>query len=294
MKYIEARFKITCSADILQTCKDLLMDLAGDAGFESFNEEAGEVHGYAQKALFNRDVLDREISHFPVAHVKIGYTISDVADVDWNQTWEENGFEPINVDDRILIYDARHTTSDKLTAAGGQMLIGIDAVQAFGSGAHQTTRLMLSALLRMDPADRRVLDCGCGTGILGIAASMLGARTVVAFDIDEWSVDNTWHNAMLNGTGNLHVLHGDAAVIPDADGPFDVVMANINRNILLRDLPAYVRAMSPDSALIISGFFTTDAPLLQESAAALGLQETDCRSEDEWCCIAFRKLSASH
>lgn len=290
MKYLEVVFNITCQNDICQISKDLLMDLAGAAGFESFDDEAGTVHGYVQRDLFDREALDREIADFPIPDVQIDFAIKEVEDVNWNQTWEANGFDPIKVDDRLLIYDAKHMTPDQLSPGEGCLLIGIDAVQAFGSGGHQTTRMMLAALLDRELSGKSVLDCGCGTGILGIGASLLGAGKVVAFDIDEWSVDNTRHNAELNGIGNIRILHGDASVIPGDEGPFDIVMANINRNILLEDIPSYLRVMPAGSLLLISGFLMEDVPLLTAQAAEWDLEEVNRQSEDEWCQLTFRKV----
>ncbi len=134
-----------------------------------------------------------------------------------------------------------------------------------------------------------MLDCGCGTGILGIVASKLGAAHVVGYDIDEWSVKNALHNAELNEVANMEVYHGDAQVLQSIDGTFDVVLANINRNILLGDLPTFARLMHPESMLILSGFYTEDVPLLTEKAQSLSLIKTEQRQNGDWCSLVFRK-----
>lgn len=290
MKYLEVIFNLTCQNDVCQISKDLLMDLAGSAGFESFDDETDALRGYVPQNLFDPEALNRELGVFPIPGVKIDYEIKEVEDVNWNQTWEANGFDPIEVDDRLMIYDAKHMTADQLSSGHDCLLIGIDAVQAFGSGSHQTTRMMLAALLQLDLRGKNVLDCGCGTGILSIGASLLGAEKVVAFDIDEWSVANARHNAGLNGIGNMRILHGDASVIPADEGPFDIVMANINRNILLADIPAYLEVMTAGSLLLVSGFLMEDVTLLTAQAAKWNLEKIGQQSENEWCQLTFRKM----
>ena len=165
--------------------------------------------------------------------------------------------------------------------------IGIEAQMAFGTGTHETTRLMVAQLLDAQLSGKRVLDCGCGTGILGIAASKLGAEEVVAYDIDEWSVENTRHNAALNGVENLQVLHGDSRVLSHVSGVFDVVVANINRNILLADLPHFADVLSSTGTLLLSGFYQEDAPLLVAEAERNGLQLLHKAGENGWACLVF-------
>jgi len=285
MKYISVNFKVICNANMSQTVNDLIAALAGEAGCESFEETAEGLTGYAQKELFVREVLDEGIKEFPIEDVEIKYTIADVEDRDWNETWEQNGFEPIDIEGRLLIYDAKKTDPSALNR--DIINIGIDAVQAFGTGTHETTRMMISTLLENDLHGKRVLDCGCGTGILGIAASLLGANTVVGYDIDEWSVSNAQHNAELNGVRNMTVLHGDASILTRFDATFDIVMANINRNILLADMPEFRRVMSPNATLLLSGFYEADIPFLQEKAKELGLKEVERKENGEWRMIRF-------
>ncbi len=164
--------------------------------------------------------------------------------------------------------------------------------QAFGTGTHHTTQMIISDLLELDLKDKHVLDCGCGTGILGITASKLGADEVVGYDIDEWSVTNSQHNAELNHVENIQILEGDAKVINHICGLFDVVLANINRNILLHDLPAWKEVLNFDGILIMSGFFEKDAALLIDAAEQLGFQLVDKKVLSSWACLEF-KLAAS-
>ena len=226
------------------------------------------------------------LDNFPLEGVNITYTLSDTEDKNWNEVWENTGFAPINIDDRVLVYDAR---TGKKPAGDSLINIGIEAKQAFGTGTHETTRMMIGAMLQLSLKGKRVLDCGCGTGILGIAALKLGAEAVVGFDIDEWSVENTQHNAAINEVDNIEVFHGDAHVLSHVSGVFDVVLANINRNILLNDMPTYLEIMNAGSVLIISGFYEEDVKLLDEKANSLGLVKTSQKTDNHWCCLTFIK-----
>ena len=166
--------------------------------------------------------------------------------------------------------------------------ITIDAKLAFGTGNHETTRMIVRELMNYDLEGKRVLDCGCGTGILSIVASKRGAKEVVSYDIDEWCTRNTEHNAQLNDVKNLEVLLGDAHVLSHVSGVFDVVLANINRNILLADMPRFKEVMTHGSVLIISGFYEEDSMILAEKAGELGMSLRCANSENNWCMLQFR------
>ena len=284
MKYYEVKFSIEpLSGD---AC-DLLAAMAGDAGFETFENTDMGLTGYVQQALFDRQVLDGVLSSFPMPDVSISYTVSEAEDRDWNEQWEQEGFEPIVVGDRLVIHDGRHGEMGEMGPMS-PILIEIDAHLAFGTGTHETTQMVCGTLLDMDLNGVRVLDCGCGTGILGIAAMKLGARECVGYDIDEWSVDNTRHNAVINHV-EVTPLLGDVSILNKVEGLFDVVMANINRNILLNDLPAFRQKMATDAKLILSGFYTEDIPLLIEKAAKLGLSLTAQKACNDWACIVLQQ-----
>lgn len=289
MKYYAIKFNIQTSDDMLQVARDLLADSAAEAGCESFEDTDNGLTAYAQQEIWNQEEMDSQIENFPLLDTKITYTVEDAEDKDWNQCWEDEGFAPIIVDDKIVIYDAKHTTLDELSAlsTNAETTIAIDAQLAFGTGTHQTTRMIVSTLLHSDIEGKRVLDCGCGTGILGIAASKLGAQEVVGYDIDDWSVNNTRHNAEINKVENMEVLHGDSTVLNHISGMFDIVMANINRNILLQDMHQFRDVMSGNSTLILSGFYEEDVPLLLEKAKELGLEEYGRKTDDNWCCMAL-------
>lgn len=286
MKYLVAEFKIECQDGMIQIARDLLTDALGEAGFETFEDTEEGIKSYVQESLFDENAMNDVISNFMLPDVTINANIQEAEYKNWNEEWEEAGFERININDSITIYDARHDDGNGIASG---ISIGIETKQAFGTGTHETTRMIVSTLLNIDLKGKRVLDCGCGTGILGIAASKLGASEVVGYDIDEWSSENAIHNTELNGVGNMKVMLGDASVLKSVEGKFDVVLANINRNILLADMPAFVSVMADDSLLILSGFYASDVDLLIEKASSLGLSKIDSKSDSEWTCLVLKK-----
>ena len=298
MKYYEVELTITpCSQD----AQDLLSALSAEAGFESFEETATGLLAYAQQSLFDQEALDAAISTFPIEGTKIIYNVREAEDRDWNEQWEQEGFEPIEVrsqkeDGRgIIIHDGRHLPSSIIHhpssiihQPSAIIPIEIDAHQAFGTGTHETTRMICANLMTMDLHDKHVLDCGSGTGILGICALKLGASSVVAYDIDEWSTDNTRHNAVINGVDSrLQARCGDATLLDTLDQRFDLVLANINRNILLQDMPRFVSVMAPDATMMLSGFYESDCALLESKAQQLGLSLQSTKTDGDWACMLF-------
>lgn len=283
MKYYKAEFIIECPEDIKQTARELLADMAGEAGFESFEDTERGIDGYIQIDLLHKMILDNLLQEFPLENTNITYILSGVIDENWNREWESQGFEPIDINEKLLVFDAHKPIPN----IDRPIEIGIEAKNAFGTGTHETTQLMLAQLVSMNIDNKRVLDCGSGTGILGIAASKLGAEEVISYDIDEWSVKNTEHNRILNGVNNLHVMEGDSAVLSHVCGVFDVITANINRNTLLADMPMFKDVMASGGTLIISGFFEEDAAILLEEANRLGMNEISRRALSDWCILVL-------
>lgn len=287
MKYYVANFDIECADELLQPARELLSAAACEAGFEAFEDTDNGIAGYVQRPLYDKEALDAAIADYMPEGTKVTYNIEEVPDQDWNQDWEDQGFEPIGVSDHLVIYDAKHTDMSMFASDDGVMRIFIEARNAFGTGTHQTTRMILRRLLGMDLTGKSVLDCGCGTGILGIVASRLGANRVLGYDIDEWSSENAKHNAALNGVDNLDVLLGDASVLDGVKEEFDVVIANINRNILLNDMTAFRSHLKTGGRLILSGFYETDVPMLEQAAQSNGLTIIDVVTDGEWACAMF-------
>ena len=297
MKYFEAIFELRIQnselRELMQDARDVLAAMAGEAGFETFEETETGLKGYVQQALFDEEALKTALDDFPFEGITVTYDIHEAEDRDWNEQWENEGFEPIVIPPSIIIHDGRHLPTE---VSSNLLDIEIDAKLAFGTGTHETTRMVCSTLLSyLSPltshlSPLRVLDCGTGTGILSICALKLGAASAVGYDIDEWSVDNARHNAVINQVDDrFTALLGDASILYNkVEGLFDLVLANINRNILLNDMPLFRQKMAPDARLILSGFYTDDIPLLEERAATLGLTLESQKQDNSWACLTFR------
>lgn len=280
MRYYEVTFSVEPDTE---TAKDIVTMLAGEAGFESFDIENKHLKGYVQTDLFDRDMLDNLLADFPMPDVKVNYELKEAEYKNWNETWEQQGFNPITIGNRCIIYDAK---KEKPTTIEGQLSIAIEAKQAFGTGTHETTQMIVNELLHTDLKGKRVLDCGCGTGILAIVAGKCGAKDIIGYDIDEWSVENAQHNARLNHI-EMEVLEGDVSVLSHISGVFDVIMANINRNILLAGMESFVDVMNTNSTLIMSGFYSDDIPLLMDKAESLGLTLKKRKENGLWNMLVF-------
>lgn len=288
MKYIQVKF--TAEPDS-QDVRDIIAALAAEVGFDSFTDEPDGLVGYCQEDLFNKETLTEIIQSLPIPDVKVSFEAAKAEDKNWNEEWEKAGFDPIIIDDRCAIIcknmeEDATTTYPQLEKI--PMKITIDAQQAFGTGTHETTQMIVSLLLNQDLKEKRVLDCGCGTGILGIVAAKCGAKEVVSYDIDEWSVRNAEHNAELNGV-ELDVLEGDRRVLSHVSGVFDVILANINRNIILEDIDEFVSVMTTESKIILSGFYEQDAEAILQKANELGLKENQRLSNHDWCCLLLER-----
>ena len=302
MKYFEVEFTILpFSTD----AADLLAAIAGEAGFETFEETSTGLMGYIQQDLLDVSTLQTSLNDFPFEGISISYDIRPAEDRDWNEQWEQEGFEPIvvkcgmrNVEGGmrseecpvIVIHDGRHLPEAMPT---GAIPIEIDAKLAFGTGTHETTRMICSELISFHIPHStfhkiRVLDCGTGTGILSICALKLGAAEAIGYDIDEWSVDNARHNAVINQVDDRFTsLQGDASILNKVEGNFNLVLANINRNILLADMESFRGKMAPGASLILSGFYTEDCEMLIEKAKTLGLKLTKQKEDQNWACLVF-------
>lgn len=278
MKYFEFNFKVTpCS----ETATDVLAALTADIGFESFVTTGQGMQAYVQQALFDEEALQNLLASFPLPDLDITYTQTVPEDKDWNAEWEKNFFKPIVIDDRCCIHSTFHTDAPK-----AEYEILINPQMAFGTGHHETTSSIIGELLDTDLNDKVVLDMGCGTSILAILASMRGAKKVTAIDIDDWCVNNSLDNIKLNGINNITVKLGDASLLQECE-PFDVVIANINRNILLADMDHYVAKMHPGSTLFMSGFYVEDIPVIRQKAESLGLTFSHHREKNRWVAVKF-------
>ncbi|MDD3037559.1 50S ribosomal protein L11 methyltransferase [Bacteroides sp.] len=278
MKYFEFTFTtLPCT----ETVNDILAAFLGEAGFESFVEREGGLTAYIQQALYDEATVKNVIADFPLPDTTITYTYTEAEDKDWNEEWEKNFFQPIVIGDRCVIHSTFHQDVPK-----AEYDIVINPQMAFGTGHHETTSLIISELLDTDLKGKSLLDMGCGTSILAILARMRGAQPCTAIDIDEWCVRNSIENIELNHVDNIVVSLGDASSL-NGQGPFDVIIANINRNILLNDMKQYVGCMHPGSELFMSGFYVDDIPAIQAEAERQGLKFVEHKEKNRWAAVKF-------
>lgn len=279
MKYLEYTFTSRPSDDTVQ---DVLAAMLAEVGFDSFVHADGgaePLKAYVRADSLDEAALQAALADFPLPGVEISYTAAEAEDRDWNEVWEQNYFQPLVVDGRCVVASTFHKDVPRAEYA-----ITIDPRMSFGTGHHATTAQMISMLLDHPMEGRDVLDMGCGTSILAILARMRGARQCVAIDNDEWCVRNSLENIGLNAVDHIDVRLGDASLLPSV-GPFDVVIANINRNILLADMQAYAGRMRPGALLFMSGFYVDDVPAIRAEAEHLGLRFAEARDRDRWACI---------
>ena len=278
MKYLEFTFHTTPCTEIVN---DVLSAVLGEAGFESFVEQTDGIAAYIQKDLYNETVLKEALADFPLPDTQVEYAYQEAEDKDCNEEWEKNFFQPIIIGDRCVIPSTFHRDIPQ-----AEYDIVINPQMAFGTGHHETTSLIIGELLDNDLQGKSLLDMGCGTSILAILARMRGAAPCTAVDIDEWCVRNSLENIELNGVDRISVFQGDASLLKDQE-PFDVIIANINRNILLNDMKRYVSCMHPGSELYMSGFYVDDIPVIQAEAEHNGLRFVHHKEKNRWAAVKF-------
>ena len=280
MKYFEVTFTAQpCN----ETITDVLSGLTADIGFESFVECENGMKAYIQQSQFDEAALKQVVEDFPIPGASISYSITEPEDKNWNEEWEKNFFQPIVIGDRCVIHSTFHNDVPQ-----AEYDIVINPQMAFGTGHHETTSLIIGELLDSDLQGKSLLDMGCGTSILAILARMRGASPCTAIDIDEWCVRNSLENIELNGVDNIAVSQGDASSL-ESKGPFDMVIANINRNILLADMKHYIARMNPGAELLMSGFYIDDIPVIREEAERNGLHFVHHREKNRWAAVKFQK-----
>ncbi len=253
------------------------MALLADIGFEAFEEKETGVDAYVREQDFDAQQLADTLA--PIGG--IAYETALIPATNWNAEWEAN-FQPVHIGAFCQIIP-----SFMEPAPGFVHTLVIEPKMAFGTGHHETTRLMVQQLESLSPAGKVVLDMGCGTGILGIMAAKMGASRCVGIDIDLWSIENSGENCHLNGVENMEIRQGDAAAIPDED--FDLILANINRNVLLQDLSVYAGRLRPGGMLAISGFYLADEAALLEAGKHQQLRAMSRLTENNWCSLTFEK-----
>lgn len=253
---------------------EMLVALLADIGFEGFQQTDSGLLAYLPRGIDAEDAVRGVVDNFPLPGVSVSWSAEPLAPQDWNARWEAEGFRPIEMGSRCLVCKP----GQEAGLDPHDYTLFIEPRMAFGSGTHATTRALVAQLLSFPLAQLRCLDMGCGTGILAICMALRGANQVVAIDIDPQCVENTRHNLALNTIDGVDVRQGDAAAI---EGEFDIIVANIHRNIICHDMPVYARHLAPHGRLLLSGFFPEDLPIVRQAAEAEGLMCTHFQEECE-------------
>ena len=276
MNYTKISFKLTPDS---KENREILVAVLSDLTFESFDETEDQVLGYVPGESFNYAEMNEITSTLPFS---VHTENEMIPDQNWNEVWEKNYFKPLLIGGRCLVRAPFHTEYEP-----AEFELVIEPKMAFGTGNHETTTLMAEQILNMDLTGKKVLDMGCGTGILGMLASLKGAKRITAIDIDTWSFESTVENASLNNILNLKAKLGDASLL--GSETYEVIFANIHKNVIISDLPAYEKVLQPGGKLYLSGFYTHDMADVKEKAESLGLQETGFHEKNNWVVYSFRK-----
>ncbi|MBR9914320.1 MAG: 50S ribosomal protein L11 methyltransferase [Algicola sp.] len=274
--YMAYHFKVSP----LQPAVEILIAELGYAGFESFVETEDGVTAYIQKEEWNQDILS-DIQILNSEEFEITFTFEEIEQMNWNEEWEKN-FNPIVVDDTCSVRAPFH---EKPTT---KYDIIIEPKMSFGTGHHETTHMMIQHILNTDFQGKSVLDMGCGTGVLAILTEMKGAEPIDAIDYDNWCYLNSIENVERNHCKHITVLEGDATLLPGRH--YDIVIANINRNILLNDMETYVNALNANGLLFLSGFYKDDIPIIQTKCSHLGLKLMHTLERNNWVALKFQKF----
>lgn len=271
--YIEYDFKVAP----LEPATDILIAELGEVLFESFLETEDGVLAYIKKEDWSNAILENiEILKNPL--FKIAYQYKEIAQENWNATWEQN-FNAIQVDEKCVVRAPFHEKPNV------EFDIVIEPKMSFGTGHHETTHMMLQHILNTDFKNKAVLDMGSGTGVLAILAAMKSATEVDAIDIDNWCYLNAKENVARNNCNHINVFEGDATLL--GNKKYDVIIANINRNILLNDIPTYVKCLNPNGILFLSGFYTEDIPVITSKCTESGLRFNTNLERNNWVAMKY-------
>ena len=273
--YIEYDFRISPK----EPATEILVAELGEVGFESFVENEHGMLAYIQKNDWYEAILE-DIYILNSDEFEIEYDFHEVAQTNWNEEWEKN-FEPIQVDDLVSIRAPFHENPNL------QYDIVIEPKMSFGTGHHETTHMMIQHLLAFNLTDKKVLDMGCGTGILAIFAEIKGAKPIDAIDIDEWCYTNSIENIERNKCSHITVYQGDASLLTNKK--YDVIIANINRNILLEDMKTYATCLDTNGILLLSGFYEDDLPMIDEEASKNQLKFQKSIKKNQWLSVHYKK-----
>ncbi|NOR74053.1 MAG: 50S ribosomal protein L11 methyltransferase [Draconibacterium sp.] len=261
--------------------RDVLTAQLGEIGFESFVETETGFEAFIPISDFEEEKINFVLNEF---RKEFTFTVANelIKSKNWNEVWEKNYFKPLVIANECVIRAPFHTEYPK-----AKYEIIIEPNMAFGTGNHETTSLVIESILENNMEGKLVLDMGCGTGILGILASMKGAKKITAIDIDEWSFNGTKENAALNNIQNIEVKLGDASLL--GNEKYDVIFANIHKNVLLNDMQTYIENLQKNGILIMSGFYTNDIPYIKTKAESFGMKDAGFKSKNNWVVHSFQK-----
>jgi ribosomal protein L11 methyltransferase len=278
MNYIEVSFELSPKTP----WSDILTAYLAELGFESFVDADAGFQAYIQEDLFDAEALKSlDVIANPPEELTLNYSVKIIEAQNWNATWESS-FEPVIIDDDLAIVAPFHADFPQT-----KYTIVIEPKMSFGTGHHQTTRLMSKALFHLESIPERVLDMGCGTGVLAILAEKLGAKSLLAVDVEQWAFENTIENAERNACQNIKAEHGDVKNIIDQE--FDLILANINKNVLKADMNHYAACLPSGGRLFLSGFFTSDNNELLDVAKKCNLALDKTYQEENWSCLTLVK-----
>ena len=271
------QLKLTISP--LESGQEIALAFLGEMGFESFVETTEGLEAYIKEESWTPDLLDQL---YPLVEngLDIGWSLTAIPPENWNAVWESD-FQPILIEDICAVRAHFHAPIDV------PFELVITPKMSFGTGHHQTTHMMLNTLLNNPPKDEVVLDMGCGTGVLAILAEKLGAVSIDAIDVESWCFENTVENAAMNDCKKVNAIEGDRKLIPEKE--YGTIIANINLNVLLLDIPLYAERLSSNGKLFLSGFYTHDIPAIESKANQNGLQMVDYQQKDNWVAAHFYK-----
>lgn len=268
----------------METATDIIAAMLAEEGYESFCPDADGLTAYIKKEIFSPNALKEVLEAYPLPGLTVMARTSVVEGRDWNSEWEKHYFQPIVVDNRCVIHSSFHIDFPKC-----EHEIVIDPKMAFGTGHHATTSLIIARLLDIPLDGKRIIDMGTGTGILAILAAMRGASEVTAIEIDPAAEANARENVVTNHHPEIKVMLGDAAILAGLET--DVFIANINRNIIINDLPAYAATLVKGGLMLLSGFYEADIPVIMATAGPLGLvEENHTVKGDNWTCLMLKKI----
>ncbi len=274
--------KISIQIDPFQEWfRDVLTSELAEIGFDSFVEITNGIDAYIPAQLFSLISFDKVLSAYE-DNFDFLFDSEIIKEQNWNKEWEKNYFEPLVIGEKCMIRAPFHTEYPH-----ADYEIVIEPNMAFGTGNHETTATIIESILQNDLTGQTILDMGCGTGILSILASMKGAEHITAIDIDKWSYEGTTENAALNNIKNIDIKLGDASLL--GNEKYDLIFANIHKNVLLNDMPAYYKVLNNGGTLIMSGFYTQDMPDIKNKAENLGLSESGFVEKNNWVSYSFKK-----